>query len=113
MATASFDKANICFDCENACGGCSWTEFDPVTRGTRFKVPEGAVATPVYDRNGIFITYSISVCPLFIESPPRNGTHGELPESANPEFFSDPQKYIDRYFSRLGVERSRRMNSCG
>lgn len=39
-------KANICFDCENACGGCSWSEVDPDTGIIRFELPEGCVAYP-------------------------------------------------------------------
>lgn len=30
------DHANICFDCANACGGCSWSELDAETGLPRF-----------------------------------------------------------------------------
>lgn len=58
--------ANICFDCERACGGCSWSQdFTPVP---------GWTATPVYREaahEGYQETYQITACPLFERSAPR------------------------------------------
>ena len=39
-------QANICFDCENATGGCSWSALDPVTGKPQFKPVPGWTATP-------------------------------------------------------------------
>ena len=64
--------ANICFDCENACGGCSWSRnFTPVP---------GWTATHVYREaahDGYRETYKITACPQFIQSVPRKDVEYE------------------------------------
>ena len=40
-------SASICFDCKKACGGCSWSEYDPVAGKVRWEPVEGWVAEPV------------------------------------------------------------------
>ena len=69
----STNRANICIDCEKACGGCSWSkDFTPVP---------GWTATPVVRRVWTKLdkkkivhnceTYSITACPLFERTKPR------------------------------------------
>lgn len=64
---------NICFDCANACGNCSWSEVDPVTGRIRFEPVPGWTAKPVYrpitqgTNRGIRAGYSITACPEFVE----------------------------------------------
>lgn len=91
-------RANICFDCEKACGRCSWSEYDASINGTRFQLPKGAVVTPVYDKRGNFYTYHITECPLFEETPPRQtGSSCTLDDKSNDLFLDNPVKYIDKY----------------
>lgn len=55
---------NICFDCENACGGCSWAKkYEPVPGWTAEKCH-----LPVNNFGGVqFVeTYHITACPEFI-----------------------------------------------
>lgn len=67
------NRANICIDCNRACGGCSWSEVDPVTDKIRFEPVPGWTAEPVYKQIGtkgrgkrqIVDTYRITACPLF------------------------------------------------
>lgn len=63
-------KANICFGCKNACGGCSWTAVDNTLPGKpiRFEPVPGWTAEPVY-RNvskQLIKTYAITACPQFV-----------------------------------------------
>lgn len=39
-------RTNICFDCQNACGGCCWSEIDPITGKPRFQPVPGWKAKP-------------------------------------------------------------------
>lgn len=70
--------ANICFDCDRACGGCSWSALDPVTGKPQFKPVPGWTATPVVlneSHNGYeykYATYQITACPQFKPTPERN-----------------------------------------
>lgn len=70
--------ANICFDCERACGGCSWTEVDPETGKLRWEPVPGWTAEPTVlkigsNQTGLRYqeTYHITACPLFDRSPKR------------------------------------------
>ena len=64
---------NICFDCNNACGGCSWTAVDPKTKKIRFKPVPGWTAKKVLlnvgtygnNKRAIIETYHITACPQF------------------------------------------------
>lgn len=65
-------EANICFDCKNAIGNCSWSEVDLSKRGRpiKFQPVDGWEAEIVYRKgNGgtIVKTYSIKSCPQFIQ----------------------------------------------
>ena len=73
-------KANICFDCQKACGGCSWsTDFTPVPGWTAQKVTQRAS-----NSKGKALwneTYHITVCPEFVKDEPRESiAYGELSE---------------------------------
>lgn len=82
-------RGNICFDCENALGGCSWSALDPVTGKPQFKPVPGWTATPVVlqEKNGSYQykwdTYSITACPQFVPTPER-----KVP----PDYISVPEK---------------------
>ena len=84
--------ANICFDCENACGDCEWSEIDPITKYPRFAPVRGWTAEP--SKIGTHIT----ACPKFkptsgnatqrhFGAPPRpviaTDVHGEVREFAS------------------------------
>ena len=88
--TSKYTKqANICFDCENATGGCSWSALDPVTGKPQFKPVPGWTATPavLQAKNGSYQykwdTYSITACPQFVPTPER-----KVP----PDYISEPEK---------------------
>ncbi len=75
------NKTNICFDCENACGGCPWTATDPVTRKLRFEPVPGWTAKKVRltvgnygSKKNIVETYHITACPLFKRDKERKKT---------------------------------------
>lgn len=76
---------NICFDCQKACGGCSWSELDPDTLKTRFKPVPGWTAEKVkYQTQAInggakfCDTYHITACPEFVRDEPRKSERKEL-----------------------------------
>ena len=69
----SNSHANICFDCKNACGGCSWTEFDTKAGHPRFEPVPGWTAEPAilnlgnsHGRPQLRETYHITACPEFV-----------------------------------------------
>ena len=73
--------ANICFDCDRACGGCSWTEVDPETGKLRWEPVSGWTAEKTYvsmqstshgkHQKILTETYHITACPQFARTPPR------------------------------------------
>lgn len=70
------NKANICIDCQKACGGCSWTRCETWKKGKpiMFQPVEGWTAEKIYrvSQDGYVIeTYSITACPEFIPDEPR------------------------------------------
>ena len=67
-------RGNLCFDCERACGGCSWSRsFTPVPGWTAKKT----VRSSTHGTDRVFLeSYDITACPLFVPTPPR-GTPGE------------------------------------
>lgn len=77
------NNTNICFDCQKACGGCSWSEIDPDTEKPRFQPVEGWTAEPVmmflYEGKRIQ-TYHITACPEFVKDEHREPMYGELTE---------------------------------
>lgn len=71
-------RANICFDCQKACGGCSWSEIDPSTKKPRFEPVPGWTAEPIRMQIGnnqygkvMTDTYRITACPEFVADEPR------------------------------------------
>lgn len=58
---------NICVDCKKACGGCSWSRADPVTKKLLFEPVPGWTAEPVICDTGKCRnpTYKITACPEF------------------------------------------------
>jgi len=79
-------KASICFDCQRACGGCSWSEIDPETGHPRFQPIQGWAATTSYlystkgKNSGWISTYRVTDCPLFVRDEPRELMKGEATE---------------------------------
>lgn len=66
---------NLCADCANACGGCSWSALDPITNKPMFKPVEGWDAEYV-ERDYHMIdggSYDIRSCPQFVPDHPRTG----------------------------------------
>lgn len=66
-------NANICIDCKNALGGCSWSAEDPVTRKTAFVPVPGWTAKKsrigheqAHGKLRIIETYHITACPQFV-----------------------------------------------
>lgn len=71
-------QANICFNCQRACGDCPWSEIDPETDKPRFQPVPGWTAKRVILRMNVrkgsaeFVeTYSITSCPMFIPDSSR------------------------------------------
>lgn len=72
-------QANICFNCQRACGDCSWSEIDPETDKPRFQPVPGWTAKRVILRMNVrkgsaeFVeTYSVTDCPMFIPDSRRS-----------------------------------------
>lgn len=66
----STNHCNICFDCKNSCGRCSWSEIDPTTGRVRFELPEGCVTEKAWrrmDSAGRKYAEAVRIvaCPLF------------------------------------------------
>lgn len=61
--------SNICFECQNACGGCEWSEVDPQTEKIRFAPVPGWTAKPTAIRKisaGDDIkSFHVTACPKF------------------------------------------------
>lgn len=58
-----------CWTCENATGGCSWTEFDTETGKIKFEPVPGWDATPTRRRlcgKTIMESYAIHDCPKYV-----------------------------------------------
>ena len=65
--------ANICFDCQRACGDCPWSELDPETGRPRYAPVPGWTAEKTMlllgcsnHKRVIKPTYHITDCPLFV-----------------------------------------------
>ena len=66
-------RTNICFDCQKACGGCSWSELDPATKKPRFEpVPvwtaekKKLIVSCSKGKRIVIDTYHITACPEFV-----------------------------------------------
>ena len=77
-------RTNICFDCQKACGDCSWSEIDPATKHPRFEPVPGWTAEKVllridHGHGGFGVeTYHITACPQFVPDEPRETSRLEL-----------------------------------
>jgi len=98
-------NTNICFDCQNACGGCSWSELDPDTKRPRFEPVPGWTAKKVILNCGTFKkggkvlveTYHITKCPQFIHDLKRKGDTRQLSEEQSKEFLENLTSYLRRW----------------
>ena len=84
---------NLCWDCERACGDCPWSEIDPDTGHPRFAPVPGWTAKKVTRPTGNgpggkawMTTYSITSCPLFVQTPPRKSSPAMLTDAQNDWF---------------------------
>ncbi len=100
-------NTNICFYCQNACGGCSWSEINPDTKKPRFEPVPGWTAKLVFlnigsrNKESILVeTYHITNCPQFIPDEPRKKDTRELSEKEN-EYFLE---YINSILRRWNDE---------
>ena len=99
------NRANICFDCENACGGCSWSAVDPETDKVRFEPVPGWTAEPVYKRIGsnergerLVETYKITACPQFIGSEYKiKQDYNQLSEEQSDWFLKNIRQILRRW----------------
>ena len=95
---------NICFDCQNACGRCSWTEINPDTKRPRFEPVPGWTAKPVLlnvggmrDRARLIETYHVTQCPQFIPDGQRKTDGRELTEQQSKHFIENLNSYLRRW----------------
>jgi hypothetical protein len=86
-------RPNICFDCKNACGKCSWSAVDPVTGKVKFEPVPGWTAEKVTLNLGHICkgtkfveTYHITACPLFEHDEPRKTNNLELTYTESEDF---------------------------
>lgn len=63
---------NICFDCQNACGGCSWSAVGDYGKLLFEPVPGWTAEPTSFIVDGRVVnTYHITACPQFKPDPPR------------------------------------------
>lgn len=72
-------RTSLCFNCQRACGGCSWSEVDAVTNKIRFEPVAGWTAEKrtMYFEGAMQSceTYYVTACPKYIPDKPRKGTN--------------------------------------
>ena len=99
-------RANICIDCERACGGCSWSEVNPETGKIRFEPVPGWTAEPVYKQMGAAgngyksyaDTYRITACPLFLPDKRQHKRDNcELTVTESLEFLTNIRSILRRW----------------
>ena len=66
--------SNICFDCDRACGGCSWSEVNPETGRVKFEPIPGWKTVKKSRKNGRKweVVEQIVECPLFVPTVRKN-----------------------------------------
>ena len=75
---------NICWDCQNAVGRCSWSrDFTPVEGWDAVNVPYQPWETQYVKHRD---TYIIKGCPQFVKDEPREVSHLMLSQEENREF---------------------------
>lgn len=75
-------KSNeLCFNCQNACGGCSWSALDPATNKPKYEPVPGWTAKKVMLKVGYahgkvtwVQTYHIKACPQYTPDRKRRGS---------------------------------------
>lgn len=93
------DKANICFDCKKACGGCSWSAADPVTDEIRFEPVKGWTAekTAQLINRTWKETYRVKACPLFERDDYRPSNNVMLTETESEQFLANINHILRRW----------------
>ena len=73
MGSKTWEETNICADCKNALGMCSWSEINPDTGRVRFEPVKGWTAEKSYlgmekahGKIRVIETYHITACPKFV-----------------------------------------------
>ena len=98
-------KANICIECENACGGCSWSAVDPVTGKLRFEPVPGWEAEEVPIVLGVYgkgikkvdKTYHITACPQFVKARQKTRNTRELSVEESNGFLENVERILKRW----------------
>ena len=97
-------RPNICFDCKNACGACSWSAVDPATGKVKFEPVPGWTAEKVILNAGwsngkpyFTETYHIKACPLFDKDKPRISNNDELTETESRDFVGIARYLVKRW----------------
>lgn len=97
-------RTNICFDCQKAVGGCSWSEINPDTRKPRFEPVPGWTAEKVLLRTGtdqrgasVVETYAITACPLFEEDEPRKVDYRQLTLAQSQNFLDNVERILRKW----------------
>jgi len=96
--------ANICIDCKNACGGCEWSEIDPITKHPRFAPVPGWTAKPTVIRKNPagedIVSFHVAACPKF-KPMRRNATQRHLGAPPRPVIATDVHGEV-REFASIG-----------
>ena len=97
-------RVNICFDCKNACGKCSWSAFDPDTGKIKYEPIPGWTAEKVLLNCGwssgkpyYAETYHITECPLFEQDEPRKLDVRELTFTESEDFLKNVGFLLKRW----------------
>lgn len=101
-------RNNICWDCENACGGCVWSEIDPDTKRPRFEPVPGWTAEEVTINMGKgrqnVKGYHITACPQFVMDKRTTSAKfdkQELTPEQN-ERFLESMRFLSRRLKKVG-----------
>ena len=86
---------NICWACQNACGGCSWSQSLTPVEG--WEVEE--IPYMMYHGSGYTVasTYHITKCPEFVQDEPRVNIGLILTEEENKEFMKG--RYFKKFYA--------------
>ena len=92
----------LCDTCDNACGGCCWTELDETGKARLEPVPgwtaEMVNWKPFRSRaSEVLQTYKITACPLYIQ------TKRKAPPKPHPWRYTQPVMSIDNFTGEIIV----------
>lgn len=96
-------KQTLCWECENACGGCSWSEIDPETGRPRFEPVPGWTAeeSSLHMSHGRDMkSYHITDCPQF--KGDRSKTRRKKMSEADKEIFLENMAFFFRRLNEVG-----------